>query len=96
MDWADGEVVVTGNTHKLTVRQERALLEMMEVLRQNSVISSACGIKISLESGDMWNAKCYWEDLTQEEQNALWVAPTYGGVFTTHERKVIQEGFKDE
>ena len=32
-----------------------------------------------------------WNDLSVEDQEALWVAPKFGGVFTTIERKYLQD-----
>ena len=94
MEWADGDVEDIGNTNKLNIKQEGYLLDMMEALRRTDVLSAEAAMKGYIESNDMWDAKCEWEDLTQDEQNALWVAPSYGGVFTTEERKVIKDGFK--
>ena len=30
-----------------------------------------------------------WSELTREQQQALWLAPSKGGVFTTQERKML-------
>ena len=32
-----------------------------------------------------------WMELTREEKQALWIAPTKGGIFTTEERMLIRQ-----
>lgn len=51
---------------------------------------SVRGIKAAIATGDDLYGAQLWQELTHEEQIALWVAPTKGGIFTTHERKRIR------
>lgn len=48
-------------------------------------------IKKSIEDGNISEAVECWSEIPQSDQMKLWVAPTKGGVFTTHERKVIKD-----
>ena len=36
-----------------------------------------------------------WAELEEDEQTALYIAPSKGGIFTTEERKIIHNGFKE-
>lgn len=47
-------------------------------------------IKDAIEKDDMLAVAEAWLELTNEDKTALWVAPSKGGVFTTHERKVLK------
>lgn len=91
-DWMDGEVDIPEQS--LTNGQVFALLRMTKVMREN--IESVYMIKSSIELKDMMLAQQCWDELTEPEQTALWVAPKFGGIFTTEERKIIKGGFKDE
>ena len=89
-DWTYGEVE---GSPPLTTDQVRRVLAMMEVLRQPGNISQMAEIKAAIdngEEGDLEMARALWDEFTQDEQQSLWVAPTYGGIFTTHERKVLR------
>jgi hypothetical protein len=46
-----------------------------------------------LERGDVKGAANEWWNYTQDEQTALFLATTKGGIFTTAQRKVIKEQF---
>lgn len=52
---------------------------------------SVLGIKAAIAADDDLYGAQLWQELTHEEQIALWVAPTKGGIFTTHERKRIRD-----
>jgi hypothetical protein len=52
-------------------------------------------IKSGIESGHLDAAREAWQELTDQEKELLWVAPTKGGVWTVAERKTIKDGFKD-
>jgi len=47
---------------------------------------------INVEEGepDLMYVAQLWGEIPQDDQMALWLAPTKGGVFTTHERDVIK------
>jgi len=43
------------------------------------------------DADHLYTVREIWEEIPQRAQMDLWVAPSKGGVFTTHERKVIHE-----
>lgn len=49
-------------------------------------------IKEQLGLGEISAAKEAYAELSEEDQKAVWVAPSKGGIFTTEERKQIKEG----
>ena len=49
-------------------------------------------IKNYLRMGEIELAKEAFNELSEDQQNAIWVAPSKGGLFTTEERKLIKEG----
>ena len=51
---------------------------------------SVRGIKAAVAVGDDCGGAQLWLELTNDERIALWVAPSKGGIFTTHERAVIR------
>lgn len=55
---------------------------------------SVDGIKAELAEPDpdMHSVAEMWGEIPQEDQMALWLAPTKGGVFTTKEREAIKAG----
>ena len=94
-DWMDDEVDI--DEQKLSNGQIFALLRMTEALRDMAVLNTVYTIKTCLiDSLDHSFASQLWSELTEDEQTALWVAPKFGGIFTTEERKIIKGGFKDE
>ncbi len=95
MDWMDGDVVAEEEM-PITAGQVNRLLKMIEALRLDGVLGTVVCIKDSISQKDMMYANQLWDCLSEEEQTALWVAPSYGGIFTTEERKIIQGGFKNE
>lgn len=56
--------------------------------------ASVAAIKAALsnEEPDMYAVAEMWGEIPQEDQMALWLAPTKGGVFTTAERNTIKGG----
>lgn len=56
-------------------------------------IDSVQLIKDSIESEDYYAGAEAWYELDQETQEALWLAPTKGGCFTTQERSTIKSEF---
>jgi recombination protein RecT len=57
---------------------------------------SIWAIKYSLIHNRLDEAKEAWGELTEEEQTAIWIAPSKGGIFTTKERSIIKSGFKEQ
>lgn len=89
-DWS-GEV--EDSKPALTDKQVRYLLEMTKAIREAPYIGSYISqIKEALGNGMIEDAQALWADLDQGEQTALWVAPSYGGVFTTEERELLKFG----
>ena len=60
---------------------QRAAYENAEYITQ---------IKEAVSNNDTGTVKAVWGDIPEQEQHALWVAPSKGGVFTTEERAFIQ------
>ena len=92
-DWMDGEVEDVPDV-SLTNGQMFAVLRMTEAMRDLTMLSSVFQIKNGIAQGDMLLANESWSELTETEQTALWVAPKFGGIFTTEERSIIKGGFK--
>ncbi len=86
-DWS-GEV--TNVSYKLTNSQVVRLLGMIEVLRIAENLEQISEIKLSLSTDHIDDARGMWSDFTDAERKALWVAPLYGGIFTTEERKQLK------
>jgi len=59
-----------------------------DILRES--LASVLCIKEGLLNGDFGTAKEAWNELTEDEQRALWLATTKGGIFTTEERKLMK------
>lgn len=99
-DWTDQEVESVKTV--LTGSQVERLLAMMEVLRDPANLRQIAEIKDNCEVGDPddpveeWHsyARVLFDEFTHDEQRALWVAPTKGGIFTTHERKVLKNAWE--
>lgn len=87
----DSEVDVPEQT--LTNAQVFALLRMTTVLQDTAVCGTVATMKEIMDR-DQSFAKQIWCELSEDEQTALWVAPKFGGIFTTEERKIIKGGFK--
>ena len=91
-DWMDDEVEIPENT--LTNAQVFALLRMTEALRCEICMQMVGEIKINIAQENEVYAMDIWNGLSEQEQTALWVAPKFGGVFTTKEREIIR-GFNN-
>lgn len=98
--WVDGEVT-EGQT--LTNAQIERLLRMMEVLRDPANLKQIAEIKENCHfdgDSDVDSVeRCYeyalilFQEFSEAEQQALWVAPKWGGIFTTHERKILRNDY---
>ncbi len=69
------------------------LLKHNEYLRK--LLSSVLCIKDCIASKEFDLAREAWAELEEDEQTALYIAPSKGGIFTTEERKIIHNGFKE-
>jgi len=76
----DGRGAGDGNQVFFLQRHNKALRDNLE---------SIVAIKSAIANGDLSSAAECWYELTDEEKQALWIAPTKGGIFTTEERKVM-------
>lgn len=53
-------------------------------------MNSILWIKESIAEGSFSVAKEAWNELSEDEQKTLWLAPSKGGIFTTEERKIMK------
>lgn len=67
-------------------QQKQAALSQAVAALQGSIAV----IKEGIETGNLSKAAEAWYELTQAEQESIWVAPSKGGPFTTKEREVIK------
>lgn len=79
---------------KLDAKQVDKLLRHNKTLSDN--LTSVICIKDCISLNALGEAKEAWDELSEEEQTDLWVAPTKGGIFSTEERKIILNGFKEQ
>lgn len=47
-------------------------------------------VKVGIRENRYSEAREAWEELSWDDQIALWVAPSKGGIFTTEERRIIK------
>ncbi len=64
------------------------LLRHMRYVRDN--LESILEIKKAFDGDDKHYARQLWAELDDETQIGLWVAITYGGIFTTKERSALK------
>ena len=64
------------------------LVEYNALLREHH--DSISAIKNALRDDDLETAAEEWRELSQEQQGAIWIAPSRGGIFTTQERNIIK------
>ena len=88
--------IVKESTRQGTKRFAQQLLE----LRKTEVAYAVGLMKVCIEnyftsSTSLAEAEECWAEMTEAEQTALWVAPKFGGIFTTEERKIIKGGFEE-
>lgn len=72
------------------------LKRMADLLRDPLVFSAVGEIKSYLSVGDHLGAMQIWDELSDYEKECLWVAPRFGGIFTTEERKIIRSGLNEQ
>lgn len=77
------------------VEQQKAVNQQKqdhdEALRDN--LASVNAVKLGIADNDLTTAAEAWQELPEEVQRALWLAPSKGGILTTEERKTIKEKF---
>ena len=96
-DWVDKAVTEVDEPSPLNNAQIGRLLRMTEALRDDSALMAQCAmIKQEVEAGEYEQAQALYDELDAAEQMATWVAPKYGGIFTTFERKVLKNLHKGE
>ena len=67
-------------------------LAIMDAVRRNW--DSINAAKEAIANNDIPLAKGAFADMSEEDKDCLWVAPTKGGVFTTQEREALKNGAK--
>ena len=88
-DWVDEEVI---DAAPLRDAQVKRLLAMNKVLQNPTNLQQVLAIKNSFDVGKSVEAVALFDDFTDDEQTALLIAPLYGGIFTTEERKMLTRG----
>jgi len=82
---------VAQTTYQLTQGQQLALLALTKALREDLILLEyVVQIKQALAGDGDMDARALWNELDDMEQSILWVAPKYGGIFTTDERKRLR------
>lgn len=59
-----------------------------DALRDN--LAAVLEIKEALANDDFAECAMLWSETSEAVRDALWVAPSKGGIFTTEERKMLQ------
>ena len=85
---ASAEEVANSVEQQKRIEANHRLMAHMNAVRD--MFPSIHAIKAGIAEGDLQSAKEAWDELTEDEKRALWVAPTKGGIFTTEEREVIK------
>lgn len=89
-----GTAIATADEMESAVARQKELDASEYLLKHNEVVRdhlpSIIAIKGALDLGDYSTAKEAWNELEQDEQRALWVAPSKGGIFSTHERELMK------
>lgn len=77
-----------GNLATQSAPQEDPLAEHNRVAAE--CFESIAVIKEAIREENWESLAEAWEELTNDEKRALWVAPSKGGIFTTAERKALK------
>ena len=64
------------------------ILKHNEAVREN--LDSVAYIKMNIPSGDIHAVAEAWDEIDNTIKEALWVAPSKGGIFTTEERAFLK------
>lgn len=89
--WTNKEPVE--KTHRLNNSHVERVLAMIALLREPHNLRQVAEIKDEIATDGeehLEQARHLFDEFTEDEKQALWVAPTYGGIFTTFERKVLR------
>jgi len=96
-DWVDSAVREVADAPPLNDAQVWRLIRLTEVLRGDpALLEQIAHIKRHIEREEYEDAQCLYDELTAEEKVATWVAPKFGGIFTTFERKVLKNLHKEQ
>jgi len=87
-EYASANEVSDAVIRQAEIRGAQILIDQMRVLRPR--LTAIDNLKGFIDIGDLSAAKEEWLALTEEEQRALWVAETRGGVLTTKERETMK------
>ena len=80
-----------GLTVSINDAQEDRVLRMTAAMRNDLVLLEyVLGIKQAFAADLDDDALALWKELNNEEMSVLWIAPKYGGIFTTDERKRLR------
>ena len=85
---ASADEVATAIAHGSLKDSMEPILKHNDVVREN--VDSIYFIKEYIKTGDVAGVAQIWLELSNEIKEALWVAPTKGGVFTTEERAFLK------
>ena len=91
---SDLELFFEQTTEQETDSRVDRLLKHNEAVRDNWQLVSA--IKSALQAEDYIDAAMLWINTPEPVRDALWVAPTKGGIFTTEERSKIKSNLMYE
>lgn len=68
-------------------------MRLTEALKNDPLLMlQVAEIKLAIRAGDLDHARALWHECEDWEKEHLWIAPKYGGVFTTEERKLLRSG----
>jgi hypothetical protein len=91
-----GTEYASANEVSNAIIQQKVMEAMEHVTAHNNALRMyfdvVNAIKAALANNDRQTAMEYWNDLDSDTKNALWMAPTKGGIFTTAERDIMKSG----
>jgi hypothetical protein len=87
-EYASGDEVSNAIINQHVKEATGKLSDLIQALLRHH--DSVVAIKAGIASGEFSGASEEWFSLDEETKQALWVAPTKGGVFTTQEIEVIK------
>lgn len=89
---SEGGYDLESEEEKLHKRQQQHDAALGRWYRSVEAIKLEIGVTQDLDGRepDLHSVAQLWGEIPQADQMALWLAPTKGGVFTTHERDVIK------
>ena len=89
---ASAEEVAHSVEQQKRIEANHRLLAHMNAVRDMfpTIYAIKAGIAGADDEHTLKTAKEAWDELTEDEKRALWIAPSKGGVFSTSEREVIK------